>query len=81
MAGPTMSVAASLWLLDLEMFAGLVIQAPVNSKCLIEYTNDLQQQTGWQTMATITVPSNPYIYIDYNSPASPKRFYRATPLP
>jgi len=80
MAGSETTLAAYLGLLDLNMFAGLIIQAPIGSKCLIEYTTDLKQQTGWQTLTTINIPSNPYIYIDSESPKWPKRFYRAIPL-
>lgn len=78
--GSVTSAAASVFVLDLQMFAGLVIDGPVGGQVRVEYTNDIQQQTGWTALNTLTLPRSPYVYIDENSPGQPKRFYRAVPV-
>ena len=79
MAGTVTSAPAALWLLDLRSFAGLILQAPAQSSCRIEFTTDLKQQTGWQVLTNVTLSDSPQIFIDYDSPQSPKRFYRVIP--
>jgi hypothetical protein len=34
---------------------------------------------GWTTRTNVALPSQPYIYIDYNSATNPQQFYEAVP--
>ncbi len=61
--------------LTLQMYAGLTILAPVGSTNQIQYVNDLNN-TNWTTLTNLVLPSNPYIFIDYDSPGQSRRFYR-----
>ena len=72
--------AARLALLDLKMLAALYLTGPIGSEYRIEYRPVLEP-TNWMTLTNITLPTQPYIYVDYDSAAEPQRFYRAVPLP
>ncbi|MBI5772361.1 MAG: choice-of-anchor D domain-containing protein, partial [Verrucomicrobia bacterium] len=78
--GTNYSTAASLAFVDLKMFAGVVINGPIGANYRVEYTTNLAS-TNWTTLTNIALPAQPYIYIDYDSPGSARRFYQAVPLP
>ena len=64
---------------DIKMFAGIIINnAPIGSNYLIQANSSLTS-TNWTTLTNVAIPTQPYIYIDYNSPTNSKQFYRALP--
>jgi hypothetical protein len=72
----TNTVQAALSLVDLKMFAGLVITGPAG-----HYRIDAMQILGgtntWTILGTVNVTESPYYYFDTNSPDHRQRFYRA----
>jgi hypothetical protein len=79
--GSVVSASAVLAFLDLRMYAGLILTAPVGTRYTIEYSDAVSSPGAWQTLTTIVLSESPYRYIDNESPNHPKRFYRATPTP
>jgi hypothetical protein len=72
----------SLTLIDLKMFAGIVIDGELNSQFRVEFTTDVgTPTTNWTSLGNITVNMRPTYFFDVNSPDQPHRFYRAVPLP
>jgi hypothetical protein len=63
--------------LDLQMYAGVTIKGAVGEAYRIEYAASLATPVQWTTLSNIaSLPTTPYIFIDYDSPAHPRRFYR-----
>ena len=53
----------------------LTISSPIGT------TNEIQMapilgQSAWQTLSSLVVTQNPYVFIDTNTPSDPQRFYR-----
>ena len=69
---------ATLASTDLALFAGVVVNGPLGAGYRIQAAADLAS-TNWTTLTNVTLPSQPYIYIDYSSPTNTKQFYRALP--
>ena len=72
------SASASLTFLNLAMYAGLNIIGPIGANYNIQSIPALNA-TNWTTLTNISLPTQPYIYIDYNSPTNSRQFYRALP--
>ena len=80
-AAGSITNSASLALVDLKMFAGVVIDGPLNSQYRVDYTTDVNTPTtNWIVLTNIALPTRPYIYFDAASPTSLRRFYRAVPV-
>jgi hypothetical protein len=62
-------------LLNINMYAGLTVLAPVGTTNRIQYVNSLNE-TNWIPLTNFVLPISPYIFIDYSSPGQPHRFYR-----
>jgi hypothetical protein len=77
MAGSSVSTAAELSLLSLNMYAGLTIVGQVGATYEIDYMNSLSG-TNWTVLTNIILPSSPYLFFDTTSPFSSSRFYRAS---
>lgn len=75
--GTNYSLAADLGLLDLGMYAGINLYGPINANYVIQSTPNLN--SNWTTLTNVSIPSQPYIYIDYTSLTNAKKFYRANP--
>jgi hypothetical protein len=60
------------------MYAGLNILGPIGANYNVQSIPVLNG-TNWTTLTNVSLPSQPYIYIDYNSPTNAKQFYRAVP--
>ena len=71
------SASVSLTFLNINMYAGLNILGPLNANYNIQSTANLA--SNWVTLTNISLPTQPYVYIDYNSPTNSKQFYRANP--
>ena len=62
---------------SIKMFAGIILNnGQIGSNYLIQATSNLST-SNWTTLTNVTLPTNPYIYIDYSSPTNPQQFYRA----
>ncbi|MCP5523707.1 MAG: hypothetical protein H7A46_19395 [Verrucomicrobiales bacterium] len=62
-----------------DVFAGLQIRGIPGRQYRIDYSREVD--SGWHVLATITLPSTPYFFVDDSVPArGPKRFYRAVEL-
>jgi len=80
-AAGSVTNTVSLTLVDLKLFAGVVVDAALNSQFQVEFTTDVNTPTtNWTTLGTVVVTNRPHIIYDANSPGSMKRFYRAVPL-
>jgi bacillopeptidase F (M6 metalloprotease family) len=73
----TNSATVSLTFLNLNMYAGLNILGPLNANYNIQSTANLA--SNWTTLTNVSLPTQPYVYIDYSSPTNSKQFYRANP--
>jgi hypothetical protein len=76
-AGCVTCPSVSLASVDIQMFAGVVVNGPIGSNYLIQATSSLPG--GWTTLTNVALPTQPYIYIDYGSPTNARQFYRAVP--
>lgn len=73
--------AAILSVLDLKMFAGLILAGPVGTNYKIEYLPAIDGTNTWQTFTNVTLTTSPSVFFDMDSPGHQQRFYRAIPLP
>jgi hypothetical protein len=63
--------------LDVQMYSGLLVEAPLGVSCSIQYTDNLTPPIQWQTLTNISsLPSTPFFYLDMTSSLRTKRFYR-----
>jgi hypothetical protein len=76
-AGGVTSQTATLASVNIEMFAGIIVNGPLGSNYLIQATPNLLG--NWTTLTNVALPTQPYIYIDYSSPTNRQQFYRAVP--
>jgi hypothetical protein len=77
--GAVTSPAASVSLVGLGMFGGLIINGPVGATYNLQFSPAVGPPS-WTTLTNVTLPVSPYIYIDYSSYTNSQRFYRAVPL-
>ncbi len=55
---------------------------PVGQQFRVDYADVLVAgTTNWQVLTNITLPSSPFVVVDYSSSGQTKRYYRAVPLP
>jgi hypothetical protein len=74
------SDSATLTLVGLNMFAGVVINGPVGARYDVQSTPAVGN-TNWTTLTNILLTTPAYIYIDYDSPTNREKYYRAIPEP
>ena len=67
--------------LSIASHAGLSVTGIVGRTYRIEYTTSLPAANTWQTAAQLLLTTSPQVWIDFDSPLSPRRFYRAALLP
>jgi sugar lactone lactonase YvrE len=64
---------------NIKMFAGIILNnGQIGSNYLIQATANLSS-SNWTTLTNVTLPSQPYIYIDYSSYTNSQQFYRVQP--
>jgi hypothetical protein len=64
---------------SIKMFAGIIMNnGQIGSNYLIQTTSNLST-SNWVTLTNVTLPTNPYIYIDYSSYTNSQQFYRVQP--
>jgi hypothetical protein len=66
---------------DLQMFAGLIVIGPVGGQYELEYSDALAQPVVWQPWQTAILTNNIRVFLDLDSSAQAKRFYRAVLVP
>jgi uncharacterized delta-60 repeat protein len=62
--------------LGIQLYAGMLLNGTLTNTYRIEYTPNLNTQALWTPIATLTLPTNPFLFLDTNSPANASRFYR-----
>src|SRR4051812_4901094 len=63
--------------LDIQMYAGLIINGAVGTVYAIEYAPELAQTNNWRCLAFLQLPATKYLWIDNSVSATAHRFYRA----
>lgn len=63
--------------LALNVYPEIWISGAVGRTYRIEYKDDLGSTNTWQQLATVVLPTSPYLFTDQTSPAVWRRFYRA----
>jgi len=66
---------------DLRMYAGLNMSGLLGADYVLSCTTNLGTPTIWAPLATNTMPTNGWFYLDMASPFSPQRFYKVTLKP
>lgn len=66
--------------LDIDLYAGIKVLGVAGRTYRIEAT-PASGTPNWQVLTNLVLPTNPYIWIDYESPLTPARLYRASELP
>jgi len=77
-ANQVTSTSVTLASVGIEMFAGVIVDGPLGSNYLIQSRGNVAS-TNWTTLTNVALPTQPYIYIDYNSPTNSQQFYHAVP--
>lgn len=82
-AGTATSDAAEVYFFgDLQFLATAVLSGSVGQQFRVDYADVLVPgTTNWQVLTNITLPSSPFVVVDYSSAGKARRFYRAVPLP
>jgi Immunoglobulin I-set domain len=62
-------------------YAGLTIDGIPGRTYRVEFLDAVGSLQQWQALTNFVLPSSPFIWIDYETPAVPRRFYRASELP
>jgi hypothetical protein len=78
-AGSVTSQPGTLTGVDVAMFAGIIVNGPLGSNYLIQASSTVV--TNWMTLTNITLTTQPYVFIDYDSPTNRQQFYQAIPAP
>ena len=60
---------------------GLTITGAVGLVCEIQYASELAPTNTWLSLTNLTLPSNPYLWLDLTSVGVVQRFYRAVVVP
>ena len=60
----------------LQVYAGITVTGTVGYVYAIQTTTDLSNPDSWVNLVITNLPSNPFLYIDTQNPASGNRFYR-----
>ena len=79
-SGTIVSSAAILTVVDPHMYSGITIDGIVWAQYRIDYST-AANPASFTPLTTITLPSTPYVYIDYSSPGVNARYYRVVKLP
>jgi hypothetical protein len=72
--------AATNWL-EIVTLAGLNIHGTVGQTYRIDYLSNLNNTNSWMQLTNLTLPTNPYLWVDLSSLGQPKRFYRSVLVP
>ncbi|MBL9168872.1 MAG: immunoglobulin domain-containing protein [Verrucomicrobiales bacterium] len=67
--------------LSIQYYAGITIAGTPGSTYRIDYTTELSSSPSWVTATNLLIRDNHQIWVDLNSVAAERRFYRATRIP
>jgi hypothetical protein len=70
------SAPAGLFIADEKTLAGIVVTGPAGTNYDVQATASLANGGIWTTLTNISLPAQPYLYMDYNSATNPIQFYR-----
>jgi len=76
--GSVVSTAASLAIVDIEMLPAIRVYGPLGADYSLQSLHSLTE-TNWNVMTNVSLPSQPFIFIDFGSPTNNQHFYRAVP--
>ncbi len=62
-----------------QFYAGLTISGALGNSYTVQTASSLTPSNNWQTLATVVLSNNPYLWIDTSAPESTTRFYRVIP--
>ncbi len=74
--GSVESVAAQLTVVELHMYAGILVQGAIGNQYRIDYTTSLNEPVNWTLLKTVTLTSREQVFVDENSYGQARRFYR-----
>ena len=77
----TVTNTAILSVMNIKMYAGIILGGAVGANYQIDYMNALGGTNTWQTLSNVTLTASPSVFFDMDSPNQPKRFYRALLIP
>jgi hypothetical protein len=66
--------------LDAKAYSGVTISGTASNLYRIEYTTQLRTPSLWTPWTNVVLQSSPELLIDFESPFSKQRFYRAVEL-
>ncbi len=66
-----------LFIESVSMVPMLSIRKATGYKIDIQSTDNLESTNQWSTVTTVNVKTDPYVFVDTNTPNPSKRFYRA----
>src|SRR5437899_160335 len=68
-------------LLEARLYTGITVTGAAGTAYSIQATTNLAATNAWVTLTNVVLPASPWIYIDYDSGTTARRFYRAVSLP
>jgi uncharacterized repeat protein (TIGR03803 family) len=74
--GGVMSAPAGLFIADPKVIAGLIVTGPAGTNYNLQSTAVLGTGSVWTTLTNISLPAQPWLYMDYCSLTNPLQFYR-----
>lgn len=63
--------------IDINLYAGLNISGQQGSQYVLSFTTDINNTNNWIPLATNTMGSSGWFYLDMDTPFSPRRFFKA----
>ena len=76
LAGSVTSAPAGLFIMDPQILAGIIVTGPAGTNYDVQATASLANGGQWTTLTNISLPAQPFLYLDYHSPTNPMQFYR-----
>ena len=76
-AGTNVSSMASLATFEVQTYVGIKIYGPIGAPYLLQSMSTLGGSLN--VLTNVTLPSDPYIYIDYTSPTNIQQFFELIP--
>jgi hypothetical protein len=61
---------------EIDLYAGIRVKGQVGATYVVEATNDVNGQTGWQEVGRVTLTGTQTLLFDEATPGLAKRFYR-----
>ena len=75
-AGSVTSAPAGLFIMDPQILAGIIVTGTAGTNYDVQATATLANGGQWTTLTNISLPAQPFLYLDNHSPTNPMQFYR-----